>query len=194
MAFCSKCGKELIPGSRFCVNCGAPVPEKAPEPVVLHEEILPEEPIPVTEGEPVVASEPVSPTVPETPVAPAPMEETAVPTERVPETKAEPAGTPSATSVLVLGIISLVLAFDVTIAGLILSIITLSKAKARESAVGPLSGKASTGRTLAKVALPLSIAFTALFVLIILIYLIFIFVMVSSGNFSYSTTFPPINL
>ena len=73
----------------------------------------------------------------------------------------EPAGTPSEVSVFVLGIVSLALA-STGLPGPILAIITNSKVRAREAAVGPLTGKGKVGRILAKVALPLSIFFIIL--------------------------------
>ena len=73
----------------------------------------------------------------------------------------EPVGTPSEISVFVLGIVSIVLSTS-GLPGLILSIITQSKVRAREAAVGALTGKGKVGKTLATIALPVSIGFMAL--------------------------------
>jgi len=29
--FCTRCGKQMDPSSRFCPNCGAPIPASAPQ-------------------------------------------------------------------------------------------------------------------------------------------------------------------
>ena len=64
--FCEKCGSELPPRAKFCVECGAPVTQAPPEPEPFDPEdtILPEpepfEPGPGPEPEPEPAPEPAS--------------------------------------------------------------------------------------------------------------------------------------
>lgn len=41
MAYCEKCGWELLPDSKFCENCGTPVPVQKPVCPVCGKEMTP---------------------------------------------------------------------------------------------------------------------------------------------------------
>ena len=148
MIQCRNCGMELPDIAKFCPKCGKMV--------------APEEPL--TEGRENPPAPQTSYPTPAPYLAPTPQpayRETEVqPYQAAP---AEPEGTPSEISVFVMGIVSIALATS-GLPGLILAIITQSKARAREQAIGPLTGKAKTGLTLAKIALPLSIFFIVLWI------------------------------
>lgn len=148
MIQCRNCGMELPDIAKFCPKCGKMV--------------APEEPL--TEGRENPPAPQTSYPTPAPYLAPTPQpayrETEAQPYQA---TRAEPEGTPSEISVFVMGIVSIALATS-GLPGLILAIITQSKARAREQAIGPLTGKAKTGLTLAKIALPLSIFFIVLWI------------------------------
>ena len=69
------------------------------------------------------------------------------------------ANAPSETPIFVLGIVSIVLSTQ-GVLGLILSLITRSKIINHEKEYGELVGKGKIGKTLATIALPVSIVFT----------------------------------
>ena len=146
MKYCIYCGMELLDEARFCPKCGKMVvmsrgaeETNAPEFAEASARQVPE-------------------TVPQVPETVPPVSEAQ---GQKPVT--EQADVPSEISVFVLGIVSIVLSVT-GIPGLILSLITRSKIKAREQAVGLLTGKGKTGKTLATIALPVSIGFTVLWV------------------------------
>lgn len=80
------------------------------------------------------------------------------------EKPADPPGTPSEIAVFVLGIVSIVLSAN-GLPGLIVSLIARAKVRAREQAIEELTGKSRIGKTLATIALPVSIAFMVLIVM-----------------------------
>ena len=133
MIYCVGCGMELPDIAKFCPKCGKMVMmPKSAESAPVAEPDR-EEQLPVQ--------------------APYPQEQQAP--------QGDPAGTPPEMSVFVLGIVSIVLSTS-GLPGLILSLITQSKIRAREQAVGPLTGKGKVGKTLATIALPVSIVFIIL--------------------------------
>lgn len=67
MAYCSRCGAEILENARFCTGCGAPIesnskPAASAEPVETGASVEPT--TPVTPAAPTPASTPVSPVVP----------------------------------------------------------------------------------------------------------------------------------
>ena len=160
MFYCQYCGYELQDEAKFCPKCGkmavrpesgapAPEPMRAPEYSAAPEAYAPAPEY--AEAYPVPAPQ-VPMVTPEAPKETPPRQE--IPAE-------EPVDTPSEISVFVLGIVSIVLSTS-GLPGLILSLITRSKVRAREAAVGPLTGKGKVGKTLATIALPVSICFMVL--------------------------------
>lgn len=135
MIYCWKCGKEIPDDSEFCPKCGTKIHTPAAQDKTV--------------------------TKPETTSE---FRETVPVTVEPPKKTEDPPGTPSEILVFVLGIVSIVLS-TTGIPGLILSLITRSKVRAREQAVGTLTGKGKVGKTLATIALPVSIAFTSLIAL-----------------------------
>lgn len=69
--------------------------------------------------------------------------------------------------VLVMGIVGLVLAFDVTIAGIIVSALALNEYK-KFAATGGIDKKATVGKNLATAGLIVGIVFTAIYLIIFL--------------------------
>ncbi len=133
---CPNCGSELKEGAKFCVECGAPVPETMPEaPVALEEpvEALPEqveEPVPAEEPtpveEPVPAEEPTpveEPVQAEEPVKveePVRVEEPAPKTPAAaPEKAAEPEATDSRMLLTTAQYFFLTILFQIPIIGLV---------------------------------------------------------------------------
>ena len=129
--FCAKCGVQNDDNLNFCANCGAPLKEAAP---VATE-------APVEPGQPVYQAPPVpqqpvyqAPPVPVAPVYPAPA---------APSIPGKGLGITG----MVLGIVSLVffcvfyIGLPCAIIGLVLSIVSASKAKA----VGQKNGMATAG-------------------------------------------------
>ncbi len=145
---CPNCGSELKEGAKFCVECGAPVPETMPEaPVALEEpvEALPEqveepvpaeeptpveEPVPAEEPtpveEPVQAEEPVKVEEPVRVEEPAPKTPAAAPVVPVapeapaaPEKAAEPEATDSRMLLTTAQYFFLTILFQIPIIGLV---------------------------------------------------------------------------
>ena len=100
---------------------------------------------------------------------------------------------PDATPFFVMGIIGLALSvFGVSaIAGIIVSAIALSKAKAFVEAGGVVAGKAKVGKILATVGLAYGIVSTVISVIAVVFYIIYFVVIlgVSAGAASYSSPY-----
>lgn len=185
--FCSNCGNQVAEGAAFCANCGnavnaqaAPVETPVAEPVVEATPVAE----PVAEATPVQEATPVA-----TPVAaPAPQAENVY---SAPTYGAEPtfnaapvAAGPSATSVMVKGIVAVACAcsFWVSFVGIIFGVLA-SKASNQFMASngGQLTGKAKVGSILGKVGLILGIVMTA----ILVIYIIALIVAAGAASSSY---------
>ena len=165
MIQCRNCGMELPDIAKFCPKCGKMVAPE--EPLTEGRENPPAPQTSCPTPAPYLAPTP-QPAYREAEVQPyqATRQETEVqPYQAAP---AEPESTPSEILVFVMGIVSIALATS-GLPGLILAIITRSKARAREQAIGPLTGKAKTGLTLAKIALPLSIFFIVLWIVDVIV-------------------------
>ena len=87
---------------------------------------------------------------------PAPQPQYQPPYQPAPQYAPTPVAAPSATSVMVMGILALALS-EFGLIGLIFSIIARKKAKAYYAAYGAFTGQAKVGNILSKIALPVSI-------------------------------------
>ena len=59
--FCVKCGKEIMPGAKFCTGCGAPAPaaeQPAPQPIPPVQQAPVEQPVPPVQPQPTPAPQP----------------------------------------------------------------------------------------------------------------------------------------
>lgn len=93
---CSKCGKEIADGSKFCGFCGASTMPAAPvNPAAPIPEATPVAPVMPAPAAPVPEAVPVAP-VPETPVSPAPEAAPVTPVAEAPAAAPVPEATPAA--------------------------------------------------------------------------------------------------
>ena len=90
------------------------------------------------------------------------------------------------TPFFIMAIIGLALSFNVSIAGIILSAIALSKAKAYFAQGGLNEGKAKVGKILATIGLWASIAGTVVWLFYIIMYSIVIALTMAGGGASYT--------
>ena len=146
--FCKTCGASLPDGAKFCTACGAPVISEPP--------VLTPDPTP-TRAEPILdMPEPTAPmytpVAPEEPAYTAPIY--AAPESVIPQSVVD--------SVFNWGLAGLISSLFISILGIILSAIAMSKAQRCLNDYGYLPQQAKTGRTLGIVGLVLGIVFTVI--------------------------------
>ncbi|MBQ3527065.1 MAG: hypothetical protein IJA52_00720 [Clostridia bacterium] len=90
------------------------------------------------------------------------------------------------TPFFIMAIIGLALSLEVSIVGIILSAIALSKAKAYFAQGGAYEGKAKAGKILATVGLWASIAGTVFWIIFIIIYSVIMALALAGGGADYS--------
>ncbi len=152
--FCSNCGNQVPDNAAFCDSCGSAL--NGEEPVVT------EAPVQAAVATEVPVQTPVR-----TSVQPA--------FDNTPTFNAAPASGPSASSVLVKGIVALAcaLSFYGSIVGIVFGCLAGSAAKRFMNANGgQLFGQAKIGRILGKVGLILGIVMTVFFVIFIIVELV----------------------
>lgn len=172
---CTKCGAEIPEGAKFCINCGTPAAETAPQPEQPVYE-APQQPAYEAPQQPVYAAAPQQPQYQQPQYAPQQPQyqqpQYQQPQYQQPTYYAQPAPNPgvSGKPALTFGILGIIFActFYFSFLGIIFSAIGLGKAKAFRAAAGQLYGPAKVGKILATIGLIVGIILTVICLIVVI--------------------------